>query len=172
MIMLGSSTYVEKVEFLIIFEILTRLGIVKRSFTCYMYYVPLLIEKLWFCDWIINNWLYGLVLESAVPGRWLVTSRTGWRSRRFGCGSRATGSAGSTPTTPPPSTWRTPLPTPSTPSYRTKFCKRTSTTMPTREATRLVVPFGRSVHSLNQKFRRAQKSFFQVFLHPSLTLSW
>ena len=32
--MLGSSTYVEKVEFLIIFEILTRLGIVKRSFTC------------------------------------------------------------------------------------------------------------------------------------------
>ena len=32
---LGSSTYVEKVEFLIIFEILTRLGIVKRSFTCF-----------------------------------------------------------------------------------------------------------------------------------------
>ena len=34
MIMLESRTYVEKVEFLIIFEILMRLGIVKRSFTC------------------------------------------------------------------------------------------------------------------------------------------
>ena len=33
--MWGSSTYVEKVECLRIFEILTRLGIVKRSFTCF-----------------------------------------------------------------------------------------------------------------------------------------
>ena len=50
-----SSTYVEKVEFLRIFEILTRLGIVKRSFTCFNNLIAYFSGK--FRQFLHSSWL-------------------------------------------------------------------------------------------------------------------